>query len=58
MNLLGKIISPQAERVNRLSICMKCENLKGVLLLRCAACGCLIKSKVTVAASACPKGKW
>lgn len=58
MTILDKVIEPKQGRIDRTEICRRCEHLKGVLLLRCAVCGCLIKTKVTVAASSCPKGKW
>lgn len=41
----------------RLDICDACP-----LLIRessrCSACGCFVKSKVTMSSSSCPKGKW
>lgn len=57
MNILN-FISPEDMRKQRYEICIKCEHAKGVLVLRCAACGCIIKSKVAVAVTECPKGKW
>jgi hypothetical protein len=41
---------------NRFSICQGCEFLKENF--RCEKCGCFMKAKTQLAASACPVGKW
>jgi hypothetical protein len=39
----------------RLSICNSCENnILGI----CKVCGCIIKIKVLVKSTSCPKDKW
>ena len=41
---------------NRFSICQGCEFLRDNF--RCEKCGCFMKAKTQLAASACPVGKW
>ncbi len=41
---------------NRFSICQGCEFLRENF--RCEKCGCFMKAKTQLAASACPVGKW
>lgn len=41
---------------NRFSICQGCEFLRENF--RCEKCGCFMKAKTQLAASACPIGKW
>ena len=57
MNPLN-FVSPENMRKERYDICVKCEFVKGALVLRCSICGCMIKGKVALARESCPKGKW
>ena len=41
----------------RLSTCETCEHFEQKTS-RCAKCGCYMKTKTQLAASACPIGKW
>ena len=44
----------------RKNICYKCENLvkENQKVLRCKACNCILKFKISLAVSECPIDKW
>lgn len=42
----------------KLDICSKCDQLQVKSVLTCKMCGCVIKLKVLIPNSKCPKGSW
>ena len=48
-------------KLSRLNICLKCEYIKYIALNNiaiCSICKCVIKSKIIMQNTSCPKGKW
>jgi hypothetical protein len=50
----GVFLSNEEQEI-RNEFCNKCEKLK---LGFCSACGCIVKLKISLAASECPLKKW
>lgn len=49
--------APEDVRVARLAACESCPSLRASDC-RCSACSCFVDLKTTLAAEACPEGKW